>query len=606
MKDNTRKNMRLAAYSLSIAALVAAMLSLSYYTGAELITKVYGCIAAMGHFFVLLWLVLGIPTLACAVLIRSEKIFKGYLMLVLSIAAIALVADIMVYSQYRFHINAAMVDLFFNAGDTISFSRDMWLKIACISLGVIGFSSILVWVVACIVKQRRYSQKITGIFIGSFVVVELVYMVAFATSKLELIAIKNYIPLFQPLTANSLMIKLGVKVQETPMVSAKSSNGLKYPLNEPVFEKNSKEKPKNIIYIMADSLRADMLNEEVMPKTWSWAQNEILLKEHYSSGNATRAGVFGLFYSLPPSYWHAALTTHMPPFFITCLQNKGYDIQAFTTATLASPEFTETVFAKVRPIRLESKGADGVARDLNSIEDFEVYLKKREKERDERPFFAFIFLDSTHGYVHPKGLKRFEPAWDEPDYLKLTNDTDPTPIRNLYKNSAAWTDELFAKTLNIIEKHRLMSNSIVMISSDHGQEMNDSKKNFWSHNSAYNDAQTKIPGIIHWPGKSAYVENNWTISYDIPMTILRHELAMTSKLEDVGIGYDLFEGKLENRKWFLMGGYSNVAIREKDRIIEIDKMGLLQFYDTEYNKHSNTKRSANIAEAFELMSKYRK
>lgn len=604
--NNFRQNMRLASYVLAVAALIAAVLSFNYYARAELVTQIYGSFVAAGHFFVLIWLILGIPTLLASGFIRTERVFKCYLVVVLSVLAIALVADILVYSQYRFHINLAMVDLFLHAGDTIAFSVEMWIELIGISLGIVVFCSMVVLGVAHLVREKKYSQKITGVFVALFIAVEFVYMFAFATYKMDLIAIKNYIPLFQPFTATGLLIKLGMKPQESPMVVTDSVNGLKYPLQEPVFVKKAGEKPKNIIYLLADSLRSDMLNEEVMPKTWAWAQKEILLNHHYSSAHSTRAGIFGLFYSLPPTYWHTVLTSRIPPVFITSLQKNGYDIQAFASETLAQPEFLDTVFATVRPIRVESKGVNSIARDINSVEDFEEYLTKREKEKEERPFFAFVFLDTTHGYAHPKEFKRFEPAWDEPNYLKLSNDMDPTPFKNLYKNSAAWTDELFGRTLDIIDKHNLMDNTIIMVASDHGQEMNESKKNFWGHNHAFNDPQTKIPGILHWPGKSGYVENNWTISYDIPMTILCHELGMTSELEDVGIGYDLFGGNLGNRQWFIVGGYSNWAIREKDRIIEVDKMGLLQFYDTAYNKHTNTQRTANIKEAFELMSKYRK
>lgn len=605
MQIEKRIQLRLVAYLIALATSVAGVLSIGYFTGAELITKVYGVVASFGHFFVLFWILLGLPLALVALLSKNRRLLIIVASILLAVGATVFVADQMVYAQYRFHINAAMIDLFLNAGDTISFSLEMWLQIAGVIVGIALFCMLIVYGASRISFKWPYSHKITVLFLGVFLVAELTYMVSFATYKIDLIVVKNYIPLFQPLTANQFLKKIGIKSKESAVGVASSKKRLNYPLDEPVFNVKAAGK-KNIIFILADSLRADVLTPEVMPKTWAWAQNEIILKNHYSSSNGTRSGIFGLFYSLPPNYWHAVLTTRTPPVFITALQKQGYDIQAFATATLDHPEFTDTVFTTVRPIRIGSTGRSPAGGDVESVEDFESFLLKRKNSNNSQPFFAFIFLDATHGYNHPKEFNQFQPAWDNPKYMKLTNETDPTPMMNLYKNSAMWTDALFDRILNAISESNLMENSIILVSSDHGQEINDSKKNFWGHNSAYNDAQTKIPGILHWPGRGPYCEENWTISYDIPTTILIEELGMTSKSDSVGVGVDLFRENLSNRQWFLMGGYSDVAIREKNRIIEIDEMGVLRFYDEKYNEHSNKQRSQNIFDALNLMSRFMK
>ncbi|MDP2514042.1 sulfatase-like hydrolase/transferase [Photobacterium damselae subsp. piscicida] len=48
---------------------------------------------------------------------------------------------------------------------------------------------------------------------------------------------------------------------------------------------------------------------------------------------------------------------------------------------------------------------------------------------------------------------------------------------NRYKNALFYIDGLIAKVL----KHIDLQNTIIVITSDHGQEFNDNKQNYWGH-----------------------------------------------------------------------------------------------------------------------------
>ena len=67
------------------------------------------------------------------------------------------------------------------------------------------------------------------------------------------------------------------------------------------------------VMIVVDSLRFDMLNDDVMPATSAWARDATRFEHHYSTGNGTRFGIFGLMYGLPGGYWHAALAERRGP-----------------------------------------------------------------------------------------------------------------------------------------------------------------------------------------------------------------------------------------------------------------------------------------------------
>ena len=100
--------------------------------------------------------------------------------------------------------------------------------------------------------------------------------------------------------------------------------------------------------------------------------------------NATRIGVFSLFYSIPGTYWHRMLAQRQGPVLIERLSKLSYDMQVFRSAPLYSPEFDRTVFSQVRPVRTFSQGKSPAARDRDLTDDFIRYLDTRSKAA---PFF---------------------------------------------------------------------------------------------------------------------------------------------------------------------------------------------------------------------------
>ena len=510
-------------------------------------------------------------------------------------------SDTFVFQLYRFHLNWAMIDLFINGGsEVIHFSGQMWGQIALIVCGL----SLLV--IVLIIVSSRLVEKIvvwplTVIFIACFVVGHLSHAWASARHDTEITWMAEYVPWARPLTMNRFLSKYGFapEIDDVDLTKMDNNKALAYPLKELAFKNKSYK--RNIIFVIVDSLRSDMVTKEIMPNLWGIGKENLQFNNHYSSGNATRAGIFGLFYGLPPSYWHSALRGKVPSAFITSLQKQGYKIEAFASARLTSPEFNKTVFASVPNIRIQSKGENAWDRDLNSIKDFSKWV-----QTVEEPFFAFIFLDNVHAYqLDPHGDRRFFPYWKTVNNLKLSADTDPEAYFNLYKNAVHDADKNIEKIWSILREKDLLDSSIVLISSDHGEEFNDNKLNYWGHNSNFTDAQIKIPLVLHWPGKTPKMYRHLTTAYDVSATLLREELSCMNDMTDYSVGQSLFD-VASPRKWFLSGDYNNLAIIEDERIVVIDRFGMLKFKDKRYNKTENNEKNKNMLEALELIARYRK
>ena len=61
----------------------------------------------------------------------------------------------------------------------------------------------------------------------------------------------------------------------------------------------------NILFIAIEGGRSDALDDQTMPNLSRLGRDSFRLTRHFSSGNETRFGIFGLLYGIPGSYWHA-------------------------------------------------------------------------------------------------------------------------------------------------------------------------------------------------------------------------------------------------------------------------------------------------------------
>ena len=145
-------------------------------------------------------------------------------------------------------------------------------------------------------------------------------------------------------------------------------------------------------------------------------------------------------------------------------------------------------------------------------------------------------------------------------------------------------------------------NTIVIITADHGEEFNDTKDNYWGHNSNFTDYQVKIPFIMKWPGKGAKVVETLSSAYDVSATILPRVLGVRNPIKDFSIGADLFE--LPERKYVISGSYLDNAVIESERIVILNRFGLLEFKDKNYRDSQDTSRNGNIFDAIKIMSYY--
>lgn len=566
---------------------------------------------AVGTFSQMVLLAAIIGVISIPVLFFPKQLRHIMQALIASAGVALLFIDTFVFAQYRFHINAVVLDLVLS-GQVVSFPLITWVMVisGLFVLFAAEFFTSTLLDKKVVTFGGNYGRKFALLTLFCLVITNGVHIWASAYAYQPVTTIKRYLPLFYPATANSFMRKYGwideAAVERQKLLTVKTKSDLNYPLS-PLTTVQIK-KPFNIMILAVDSWRADTFNADNTPQMWKYAQSGVVFKNHLSTGNATRTGIFGLFYGIPGTYWESFLANQQSPVFIDRLQALDYQLGIFTAAQLRKPEFNQTVFTHVENLRIGSKGSRPSELDANLTNDWLKWYEARDKSK---PTFSFLFYDSPHGYDFPKNFEpRYEPMLKEVNYLDLNNDFDPKPFFNRYKTSVRYVDTLASKVLKELKDSGDLDNTVVIITGDHGQEMNDNKLNFWGHNGNFTDAQVKVPFAIFGPGINAstmkWNTNTLTSHQDIVPTLMKNYLGVTSPIRNYSVGDDLL-GQQIKRNWVISSKYSGYAVITKNTILEVGAGG--QYYLMDKTNRPLKDQQPNfkyLKQAFEQISRFNK
>lgn len=496
--------------------------------------------------------------------------------------------DTFVYQQYRFHLDASVWNLATGgaAGETFVFAPRTYVKLA----GAVAL--ILLLSIAWARLSWNWTKRCTGtrrglafgaVLFGVLLTHNALFAWSDAAGYVPILRQSRVLPLHRPLTAKRALRWMGVHVARVEAAPGDAGSGIDYPREPLRFEPLAKK--SNVLFLVVDSWRADALNESVAPNLTALAAESQQFTEHYSGGNATRIGMFTLFYGIPGTYWHDVLGERRGALIVREFLKQGYDVVAFRSAPLFSPEFDCTIYSDVKEIRLTSDGDSPADRDRDATEDFLKWLDTRDVSR---PFFALVFYDAPHAYDFPKDWPlQFQPSLPVVDYMALDNDTDPEPFHNRYRNSVRYVDSLAGRVIGGLRAHGLMDDTVLLTTGDHGQEFNDLKQNYWGHNSNYGRFQTHVPMFVRWPGRAPERFAHRTSHFDVAPTVLRQVLGCVNPPEDYSVGKDLFDAS--DRGVLTLATYGEYGGLQPDgRCVLVTKSGEVDVVDREFKPATMT------------------
>ncbi len=510
-------------------------------------------------------------TLTKILLIRDKtyaRIFIYFIsILTLTLSHLVILVDRTIYKMYGFHFNGFVWNILTTKGgiESLGFDYGAYLVAAGATVGFI-IAEILILIV-CIkwnnFKISRTSKLPHYLRISMPYIAGLMFIaqgISFGVSSYSgcsSILVRSYtFPFYLPITFKRVLSNLEFEPYKSTALRTKQSKNLalNYPLKK--IRQCPDSTKYNIVWLVAESLRADMLNPEVMPQTYKFAQKNQWFLNHYSGGNGTRKALFSMFYGLYGNYWDAFLNEQRSPVIMDLLQNNGYQMELYTSARFTYPEFDKTLFSKVPKDKLhEQPTSIGWKSDRENVAKMLQFISDR---NTNIPFMSFLFFESPHAryYFPPECaikknyLKNFNYAT-----TNLTKNIDL--IHNRYINSCYHLDTQLARILNYLKREKLLDTTIVIITGDHGEEF--MEHGHWGHNSAFVEQQIKTPMIIHVPGMKPKRYTKMTSHLDIAPTVM-HLLGVENPSEDFSLGIDMLSDK--ERKYTIISDWDSLAYRD--------------------------------------------
>ncbi|HSX26042.1 MAG TPA: sulfatase-like hydrolase/transferase [Chlamydiales bacterium] len=256
-------------------------------------------------------------------------------------------------------------------------------------------------------------------------------------------------------------------------------------------------KKPNIYIFIVESLREDFVTTAIAPHLDAFKKENIHYKMALSNGNGTNISWFSIFHSQFPYFWnrYQKLGWEMGSPALNLLKQWGYQIRVYTSAQLGYYGMDELLFGKDHQL-LDSYQAFHHIPPISAADTDAAAIDHLQKDLSQNPSLAegqvfIVFWDSTHfDYKWPKNqMPKFTPIATEFAYVRAFNSKrDMEPIKNRYRNSVHYIDELFGNFLNNIPRKE---EAIVVVAGDHGEEFYEHGHLF--HGSHLIHEQTNVP-----------------------------------------------------------------------------------------------------------------
>jgi membrane-anchored protein YejM (alkaline phosphatase superfamily) len=533
-----------------------------------------------------LTLVPGTLFLVAGQLVRSTQRLGTLQAAFWTLFQVLLFADTRIYNIFKYHFNGQVLNLVYTRGseDAIHLGWQVWTSIV-LGLAVMITLESWLWRRALVtsghlqggrLKFLRPSVVWTVVLLPAVFLEKTIYASAHLSRDGQITQLARLFPLYTPVPMEHLAAKVLGRAALVPETVQIEGFALDYPHARPSVPLHGPR--PNVLVLVVDCLRRDMLAPETMPAASAFAARGVReFTNHVSGGNSTRYGLFTLLYGLHGSYWFPFLGARRGPVLIDELAAAGYEFGIFGSASMNYPELRATAWAAIEEsVHDQFPGKEPWQRDEEAGAALIEFLAARPV--DSAPFFSFLLLDAPHQtYSYPPGRAPFQPAAPDLDYMAMTRNEGPEPavlaaVRNRYKNAVFHSDAVLGEVLAALERSPLAANTWVIVTGDHGEEFREC--GFYGHTSAYTRPQVEVPFLLRGPGIVNGVESRPTSHLDFPSTVLEYLGAPAAERSAWTLGENLLAPLAERKRVF--AGWNELGVWTDDAILRVP-LALLDF-----------------------------
>jgi len=467
-----------------------------------------------------------------------------------------LVLDSLLFADNRYHLSVLTARLL--APQTWAFLTVYFV------IGLLIESMLASWIWRrTLTPPRHWHGRYLALGLAfCFVASQLIHFFAEAHYYVPVTSFTRYLPLYFPLKDSRKLARLGfvdqARARERNLVAALGrppGGELHYP-KSPLRCEPPRPLP-NVLLIVIDAMRADSLNAISTPRMDAFARGALRFDRHYSGGNSSRAGMFSLFYSIPATYWDAFADDHRPPLLMDLFRQYGYQLGLFASSPVYSwvVGLDRTALARVPNLRQETNSPfpRSAGRDRTLTEEWFQWLDHR---NPAQPFFGFLYYDAVAANEPIEGFARAVTA--------PAGSPELAHAHARYETAVRYVDTLVARVLDDLERRKLADRTVVILTSDHGTEFDDTGQGFKGHGTSFSDYQVHTPFTLRWPGRAPEVIVRRTSHFDVAPTLLTGVFGCTNPPSDYATGQSLFTPAEWN--WLIVLSHNDYALLEPDQV----------------------------------------
>jgi membrane-anchored protein YejM (alkaline phosphatase superfamily) len=502
---------------------------------------------------------------------------------VFALLQVALLVDIVIFRLFERHFDSLVWNVLTTkgAGDSVRVdTASVWIS-GTVILAVLGVCMALaLWAAPRLVRWRpRFGFAVLLLAL-------LVERTSLAVINLHdnstVQIVRDTLPLYQPLTIKHLAKRFGYKRPPGDIRVAPDTGGALDLPKHPLGLMPGAREP-NIVVIAIEGARADALDEKTMPNLSALGRDSFRLTKHFSTGNETRFGVFGLLYGLPGSYWHRALARRVSPPWLDLLVKRGYEMKILSCTDLNYPEFRQTAFVKLADAITDHWDAPHVDRDRLMTDAFLEYLAAHAaRPAPSHPFFGFLFFNASHQpYEHPPEDDVYESRLSsgEINYMKLTLSPETCQaLKGSYLDALHYIDREIGRIVKALHDQGQYERTIIIVVGDHGEEFGELGR--FGHTSSFNRFQTQTMAVLHLPGEPPRTIDHLTSHMDFLPSVLTW-MGVTNALADYTTGLPI-QGT-NTRQSALVVGWETTALVKQDSIT-VFKPSRTLYVDMDYRE----------------------
>lgn len=533
------------------------------------IGMLYAPAAMIGNFALLIALVM---TLSAGVLIAIRPMRRTAMAIAVLLAALTLallVLDTNVFAERRMHLSFLVAVLFEPA---------TWIAAALVFAVALLFESMLASMIWRWLAGRRSAggRPIAALLVACWIASQLVHIWADAFSYSPVTRFTQMIPLYYPQSAKRALARAGLvdpeRVRQASLMrrGAEPEEGeLQYPL-APLQCRAPASAPRNVLWIVIDALRPDALDPSLTPVLTGFRAKSQAFDDHWSTGNSSRMGAFGMFYGLPSTYFQSFYVAERAPVLLDRFRAQGYELMAASAPGFGSPmQMDRTVFAGVSSLH-SAVELGRVESNRQTADEFVNWLGAR---RTEQPFFSMLWFNHSDADVGPIDV---EPETDG----RYAGNPEARERWRHYRRGLWVVDGEIGRVLGALDASGHGGQTLVLVMGDHGFEFDDLGLGYYGHASNYAHYQLRTPLLMRWPGREPRVFTHRSSHFDLPATLLQELFGCTNPSADYGVGRNLFDRV--SWDWIIAGSYHSYAIVEPDRILVTTPGGFAEVLGPDY------------------------